>query len=1004
MGLRNILGLPVLARAALFAGALALLDGATAYGQAAAAAPGAASSDDAADASGAGADPAQAERASSARLAAARQQSGETSLPYAFALRDHARSLMALGKFGDAEAQVRQALAIVSGIRGADNIQAMVIQSQLGAIVTRSGRASEAEPLLRQACETLKMRADPQAPATLTCQTNLATNLIAQSRYHEAEVLLRHIVALRVKASGPQDPVVLAAKLQLGRALREEGDRGPAEAIVRAVVEARRTMLGDRNALTLTAIGELADVLVAEHRGAEAEPLYRINLKNRSELLGERHPETLLAMDMLARDLATIGRADEAEPLIRQALATQAEVLGETHPNTLASMNTLAFVLRAKGQPGAAEAVMRHVLALRTRQLGPDNATTLTTTAALAMDIAAQGRRSEAEQLLTQVIAGHRREGNGGRAGLNAALVQLGFVRLAEPDRAALALDPLREAVAGLRDRRANASYSPRADIELSRETLSQAGTYRLLAEADWAAAQAYPEQLPALREEAFLALQDAMAGTVTQSFALAAARASARAAGADIGALADERQQLADQWRAMADHEIETISDAGASPAVRASPGPNSTAEIVNLAHRINAIDAQLQSKSPGYFALTRPAAVPLATAQALLGPDEAVLLVVPSFQGTHVMALTHEGLAWHRSSLNRAAMIKIVRDLRSELDPDALARSARSFDRKQAYQLYQELVAPLEPALVGKKQLFIAADGALASLPFDVLVTSAPAGSDDDATAMRATQWFGDAHALIQLPSLQTLQFLRALHRGQIGPFAGFQGFGDPKLGGSASTRGADGQKGVASVAELVSLPGTADELRHMASALDAPAATVHLADADTKSAVQSMDLSQARILAFATHGLLPGELRGVDEPGLVFTPPATPSADDDGFLSTSDITQLKLDADLVILSACNSGSGDGENAPPLSGLARSFFYAGARVLLVSHWPVYDDVAPRITVEVIAARRANPGLSLAEALQSAVRKIREDKDDPSLAFPSAWAPFVIVGDWRPF
>jgi len=368
--------------------------------------------------------------------------------------------------------------------------------------------------------------------------------------------------------------------------------------------------------------------------------------------------------------------------------------------------------------------------------------------------------------------------------------------------------------------------------------------------------------------------------------------------------------------------------------------------------------------------------------------------------------MALSHDGLVWHRSALTRREIIAMVGNLRQELDPDAVARNNRSFSRQLAFRLYRELVAPLEPALAGKKQLFIAADGALASLPFDVLVTAAPTGSDDDAAAMRATQWFGDAHALVQLPSLQTLQFLRAVHREQTGPLAGFQGFGDPKLGAGGGTRGgAKGQKGaVASVADLVSLPGTADELRRMASALNAPASAVHLEEADTKTAVQSMDLSRARILAFATHGLLPGELRGVDEPGLVFTPPTTPSPDDDGFLSTSDITQLKLDADLVILSACNSGSGDGENTPPLSGLARSFFYAGARVLLVSHWPVYDDVAPRITVEVIAARRANPQLSLAEALQTAIRTIREDKDDPSLAFPSAWAPFVLVGDWRPF
>jgi CHAT domain-containing protein len=135
-------------------------------------------------------------------------------------------------------------------------------------------------------------------------------------------------------------------------------------------------------------------------------------------------------------------------------------------------------------------------------------------------------------------------------------------------------------------------------------------------------------------------------------------------------------------------------------------------------------------------------------------------------------------------------------------------------------------------------------------------------------------------------------------------------------------------------------------------------------------------------------------------------VFTPPPQASDADDGYLTASEVTELKLDADWVILSACNTAAGDGsEGAPGLSGLARAFLYAGARNLLVSHWPVRDDVAARLTVDAIRRRQADPRLSRAEALQQAMRAIRDDPAHDGAAgetwaHPNAWAPFSLIGD----
>jgi len=141
------------------------------------------------------------------------------------------------------------------------------------------------------------------------------------------------------------------------------------------------------------------------------------------------------------------------------------------------------------------------------------------------------------------------------------------------------------------------------------------------------------------------------------------------------------------------------------------------------------------------------------------------------------------------------------------------------------------------------------------------------------------------------------------------------------------------------------------------------------------------------------------------GAAEPGLVFTPPEVGTDLDDGLLAASEVTTLKLNADWVILSACNTaagdGAGDGGGEPGLSGLARAFFYAGARSLLASHWPVRDDVAAEITVDAIRRENASDGrISRAEALQAAMRQIRMSPGDLSRAHPSAWAPFSLVGD----
>ena len=162
--------------------------------------------------------------------------------------------------------------------------------------------------------------------------------------------------------------------------------------------------------------------------------------------------------------------------------------------------------------------------------------------------------------------------------------------------------------------------------------------------------------------------------------------------------------------------------------------------------------------------------------------------------------------------------------------------------------------------------------------------------------------------------------------------------------------------------------------------------------------------MELFKSRILAFATHGLVSGDLKGLTEPALVLTPPKIGTDDDDGLLTASEVAQLKLNADWVILSACNTASSDGKpGAEGLSGLARSFFYAGARALLVSHWPVETNSSVELTTGIFEEMKNNPEIGRAEALRRSQNRLINHQTHPEYAHPYYWAPFIVVGEGGP-
>ena len=335
----------------------------------------------------------------------------------------------------------------------------------------------------------------------------------------------------------------------------------------------------------------------------------------------------------------------------------------------------------------------------------------------------------------------------------------------------------------------------------------------------------------------------------------------------------------------------------------------------------------------------------------------------------------------------------------------------------------------------------------GALTQLPFEVLVTAKPDDKLPRFEAYKKAAWLGQRQAISVLPSVGSLKALRAAKAsGSPEPFAGF---GNPLLTGVDGTDKSAWDKQecgkpappkrsriasiVASIASLFRggtvnvedlrrqppLPETADELCAVGRGLGVPESglskAVYLGERATVSKVKALSasggLARARVVHFATHGLLAGETamfaKAKAEPALLLTPPAEASEEDNGLLTASEVAQLNLNADWVVMSACNTAGGSAEGAEALSGLARAFFYAGARALLVSHWAVDSEAAVAITTGAVNAMKAEPGIGRAEALRRAEAVLiakgavkypnGETKD---FSHPSIWAPFVLVGN----
>lgn len=453
--------------------------------------------------------------------------------------------------------------------------------------------------------------------------------------------------------------------------------------------------------------------------------------------------------------------------------------------------------------------------------------------------------------------------------------------------------------------------------------------------------------------------------------------------------------------------------------------------------------LQADIERQFPAYTNLVRPYPPSLAEVRAVLRPGEALLNIFSAPGATYVWAMQKEGpIAFQVVPLTLDHVTGMVRKLREALDPGDvdIARALPRFDLDTGHTLYNQLLTPVQAGWQGATSLLIATNGALGQLPLAVLPTTRTTlqpGQGIPYTEYASIPWLVKQVAVTQLPSVNALVVLRKLPAGS-SERAPFIGFGDPlfaptqiaavsgnrKLGGQrtlrnlaiARTTAAQAAATLTSAATPTSathtaisewmdyskippLPDTRKEILSLASTLKAdPAKDVFLGAEASKANVKRLDLTKRKIVAFATHGLLPNDFARVNEPSLAL---ANPNDGNHGLLTLEEILGLRLDADWVVLSACNTAAGDGSGADAVSGLGRGFFYAGTRALLVTHWPV-ESVSARLLVTGLFDRQAaDPKLSRAEALRQSMLSLMQQKEDGfAYAHPLFWAPYALVGD----
>lgn len=779
-----------------------------------------------------------------------------------------------------------------------------------------------------------------------------------------------------------------------------------------------------RNYITqiLTRHRALSDVLLQQRKLVDAEHHARESLSMALDNFGRNSSHVGQALAQLSRVISEQGRQAEALLLARASLQAYVESGVADNSSVMALGRKFhATALVSDGQYQQADRVFNEMMAgVRRNPVLEKNFRADDLDWVLAMQKV--GKQQEAEAMAARMRQ-RQEERSGKDAPRTAMVTAFHAASLQKMGRWKEAQAAYQQAVPILMDQVRNDAENDTNSIKQQQRMTYLLESYlALLAHV----ARTEPAQAQAAAVEAFTVADLTKGSGVQRALTASAARASIK--DPQLAQLARKEQDLQRRVNSLS----ELLTGLLSAPPEQQLPSVQAKIrqDVAGFKAERNTLKKDIEHKYPDYAEMVEPKPATVERTQKLLRPDEVLVSWYFGEQEGYVWAISRQGVPLFKSvPLGRARMAQQVAHLRKALDPGvATIDEIPPFDVAAAHALYQQLLAPVSEAFKGKRVMLVVPHAELGQLPLSVLVTQAVAAPAKDGVPFagyRSVPWLARDIAIAQLPSVTALTALRNLPPGNPRRKS-FIGFGDPFFsaeqqksavrpaatqlatrGVPLNLRSAPKTGGVSSaeLALLPRLPDTQQELQEIGRVLAASADDLHLHQRASVKAVLSADLSNRKVVMFATHGLVPGELDGLTQPALALSSPEVTGDKDDGLLTMDKVLSLKLDADWVVLSACNTASGEGAGSEAVSGLGRAFFFAGARALLVSNWPVDSPSARQLMTDLFKRQQAaaQPPAK-PEALRQAMLHLIDHggmgTTRYAYAHPLFWAPFVVVGD----
>ena len=903
----------------------------------------------------------------------------------------------------DPAAALAEAKAALAATR--DPLGQVTILAQQAAIEAKLDRLDDADRTLARARALLPARMRTASADGARANLLLAQANVFSQRQSEASALTAATAAhdLLVKLHGADSLEAAYAEIVMGRieislSKLDEGLAHTGHAWER-YEQVRPAGDPDR----FDAAFQYARGLSNARHAAEAEVLLR-RLADELPLLPARQPYRAMLPNTLGIELLMQGRLNEAVPWLRQSVDTGEQVRTQTIGERADNIAVLGAALLMQDRPDDAQPFFERAATMfREAQALPSAAGSLLSAGTAADRAGDRARGLELRQQAVDLIMTVPGQGELALAlqqfKLAQSLAHAGRLEEAETlaGQAAGVLTTARPErqfqntnsrislgwIKALNGKPAEGLAEVQRAFRTSVDTNNRLEVSRNRVVGVLENVEAYSQAL----ETAVLADDKAFAFEVLQvmvetdaSRAAVAVTAREQAGDSALGSLLRQRQETAGK---VEDADAALLKAQGLEDGAGTAPAK---AALASARTALAALDADLDQRFPAFRNLLRPRPVTLAETQARLGPNDL---------GVYTMVITRAGVAIGHSPVRRQALRALVRRVRA----GTIAGADTPFDTAAAAELGRAIFTPEVARLAPPgTHLRIVTGDILSALPLSLLVTR-------EGKTLADTRWLIEDHPLSVLPSLAALTPGTAMKNGAAKRFVAI---GAPALSGTAALAAgpeyfAPGTFRTAHLSDLPPLPGAAREIVSVARLLARKGGLppeILTGAAATEPAVRALDFTNVGVLLLATHGLVAGAFDAQSEPALVLTPPTLaslpPESNADGLLTASEAATLHIDADWVILSACDTAAGNYPSAAGYTGLARAFLFAGARRVVASHWPVRDDVAARLTVGLVEAARK--GAASDVALQQAILGVMHDPKLPNARNPALWAPFMVV------